>query len=151
MIDQALVISVAGKYGLDVALLNAQIQVESAGDPFALRYEINFYHTYLKNNEHALSKEYGPLGACSYGLMQIILEVAMELGFGDRPEKLFVPNIGLAYGAAKMQSLLKWSNNDYDRALSAYNAGKGSPFNHIYVNKVHIAEQQIAQQQINNL
>lgn len=139
MIDQALIVSVSNTYGLDYQLLKAQIQVESSGDPFAFRFEPSFYLHYLKSNDKALSKQYGPLGACSYGLMQVMLEVAMELGFSDRPEKLFSPSIGLSFGAKKMQELLKWSNGNYDKALSAYNAGMNSPLNFNYINKVHNA------------
>jgi soluble lytic murein transglycosylase-like protein len=134
-----LIISAASVYGLDIHLLKAQIQVESGFDANAFRYEKAFFDNYLKNNDKALSKLYGPIGACSFGMMQVILEVAMELGFGDRPERLFIPQVGLAYGCKKMQSLLKLTNGDYNRALSAYNSGMGSPLNMIYVNKVRAA------------
>ena len=133
-----LIVSTAIQYNLDPDLLSAQVQVESSRDTFAFRYESAFYGTYLKHG-NPLSIIYGPLGACSFGLMQIILEVAMELGFADRPEKLFIPQIGLEWGAKKMQALLKWSNNDYNRALSAYNAGMGSPVNLVYIKKVRDA------------
>jgi soluble lytic murein transglycosylase-like protein len=134
-----LIISAASVYGLDIQLLKAQIQVESGFDSNAFRYEKAFFDNYLKNNDKALSKIYGPLGACSFGMMQVLLEVAMELGFADRPERLFIPSIGLAYGCKKMQGLLAWSKSDYNRALSAYNSGIGSPLNMIYVNKVRVA------------
>src|ERR1700681_4375070 len=139
MLDQSIVLAAASAYNLDISLLNAQIQVESGGDPYAFRYENGFYKEYLKSNNKALSKLYGPIGACSFGVLQVILEVAMELGFADRPEKLFIPTVGLAYGCKKMQSLLHWSSGDYNRALSAYNAGMGSPYNLVYVNKVRKA------------
>jgi soluble lytic murein transglycosylase-like protein len=134
-----LILQTSNTYNLDYELLKAQIQVESNFDHLAFRHEPSFFEHYLKNNDKALSKQYGPIGACSFGLMQILLEVAMELGFRDRPEKLFIPQIGLAFGALKMQSLLKWAHNDYDKALSAYNSGMGSPLNVTYINKVRTA------------
>ena len=143
MLDQSIVLAAASAYNLDISLLNAQIQVESGGDPFAFRYEDGFYKEYLKSNNKALSKLYGPIGACSFGVMQILLEVAMELGFADRPERLFIPQIGLAYGCKKMQALLIWAKGDYNKALSAYNAGMGSPLNIVYINKVRAAVEKI--------
>ena len=65
MIDQALIFQVATSYGLPVDLLTAQIQVESGGDPWAFRYEEEFFLRYIKDRPEAKAGQYGPLAACS--------------------------------------------------------------------------------------
>jgi soluble lytic murein transglycosylase-like protein len=144
MIDHALVFQVATVYHLPVDLLTAQVQVESGGDPHAFRYEYDFYTRYIRGNPDAKAGQYGPLAACSYGLLQIVLEVAYEIGFDGRPEELFEPRIGLAWGAKKMQALLAWAGTNYVQALAAYNGGTGGnqhpPFRNLaYAEKVYAA------------
>lgn len=132
----------AVQYDLPFDLLEAQVLRESSGDPYAFRYEPNFWRKYIKNNPDALGRKYGPLAACSFGLMQIVLETALELGFDGRPEDLFVDRISLGWGAKKMQALVLWAGGEYPKALSAYNGGSGRavgpPFpNQIYVDAIY--------------
>ena len=123
---QAAVDVAAAKYALSPELLAAQVLVESSGDPNAFRYERAFFDTYIRDSVKAKAVRYGPLAACSYGLLQIMLETAVEFGFTGRPEDLFVPEIGLEYGAKYLSSLLLWAAGDYTRAWCAYNGGKGA-------------------------
>lgn len=133
MIDDALIREVSNAYGLPFDLLRAQVMQESGGDPFAFRYEPAYFRRYVFDdpmtlkNEHpdALAQKYGPLAACSFGLLQIMYETAVEIGFGGRPEELFVPRVGLSFGAKQMARLLAWAGGDYYRALAAYNGGQG--------------------------
>lgn len=111
----------AATYGLDSGLLTAQIQIESSFDPNAFRYEPAFFRKYIKDNPDAKGHTYGPLAACSYGLLQIMLETALEIGFEDEPERLFVPQIGLAWGAKYLQKCLKKAGGQYKVALARYN------------------------------
>lgn len=127
----------AGKYALSPELLAAQVLVESSGDPNAFRYEPAFFRTYIKGNRAAKAGHYGPLAACSYGPLQIMLETAYEIGFAGRPEDLFVPEIGLEYGAKYLSSLLLWAQGDYTRAWCAYNGGKGAALKAPYPNQVY--------------
>lgn len=132
---------VANVYDLPFALLEAQVIAESSGDANAFRYEHEFFERYVVAKSAVAGAQYGPLAACSYGLLQIILTVAMELGFDGRPEQLFTPQVGAAWGAKKMQALLAASNGDYDQALARYNGGAGGnltrPFrNQAYVDRV---------------
>jgi soluble lytic murein transglycosylase-like protein len=119
------VTAIATAQNLDPVLLAAQVLQESAGDPAAFRYEPAFYKTYIKGNVNAKAAAYGPLAACSYGLLQIMLEVAMERGFTGRPEDLFLPDVGLLWGTQLLKALLVWSGGNYPQALAAYNGGKG--------------------------
>jgi soluble lytic murein transglycosylase-like protein len=125
--NTALVQQVALQYGLPIDLLTAQIQIESGGDPNAFRYEHDFFTRYIVGNADAKAAKFGPLAACSYGMLQILLEVAYELGFDGRPEDLFEPRVGLAWGSKKMKALWDASGgggSTYRVALAAYNGGQ---------------------------
>lgn len=121
----ALIQQTAAAYGLDPDLLEAQVVLESSGKPDAFRWEPAFYETYIAQNTEAKAGAFGPYAACSQGLLQIMLETAMERGFADRPEQLFVDRIGLAWGAKQLQHLLTLTPSDYPLALARYNGGPG--------------------------
>jgi hypothetical protein len=131
----------AVRHQLDPELLAAQVLVESSGRPDAFRYEPHFYAMYIRGNASAKATRFGPLAACSFGLLQIMLETACELGFGGQPCDLFDPAIGLEWGAQHFAALLAWAAGDYRRALAAYNGGKAGnevqPFrNDLYARRV---------------
>lgn len=134
---------VATTYGLPADVLEGQVIAESHGDPDALRYEPAFYDHYLRGKSPDIVKahQYRSLAACSFGLLQVMLETAYEDGFDGRPEDLFDPMIGLAWGAKHLRQLLDWADGDLVRALAAYNGGKKGngvrPFrNQAYANTV---------------
>lgn len=136
-----LIQQVAQTYDLDAKLLTAQVEVESSGDPFAFRYEPEFYKGYIRTNPNAKAGRYGPFAACSVGLLQIMVEVAYEMGFDGRPEELFSARVGLTWGSRYLKSLLDWAGGNYDAALAAYNGGKRSNLtpplrNQAYVDRV---------------
>ncbi len=127
----ALIQQVATTYRLPFALLQSQVIQESGGDPFAFRYERLFWGTYIKSNMAAKARAYGPLAACSFGLLQILMETAMERGFTGRPEELFDPLVGLTWGATHLRHLwdgLGGKADTYRPALARYN-GIGSASN----------------------
>lgn len=135
------VTTAATKYALSPELLAAQVLVESSGQPDAFRFEPAFYKTYVKGNANAKAGRFGPLAACSYGPLQILLETAVEIGFVGEPEELFIPEIGMTWGAKYLASLLTWAGGEYNKAWSAYNGGKGmamtTPFaNQIYIDRI---------------
>jgi soluble lytic murein transglycosylase-like protein len=135
------ILPVAAAHGLDPALLEAVALVESGGRADALKYEPGYYLKYLQGKQTAGTR-YGPLAACSFGPLQIMLETACEQGFLGDPWELFSLTIGLAWGAKRLKYLLDWAGNDVPRALSAYNGGtgtadKGAPYpNQRYVDRV---------------
>ena len=135
-----LILTAAQYYHLDRAIIEAIVQVESAGMAHAYRYEPAFWDRYLKDNP--LYNDMNPRRAsASYGLMQIMYPVACERGFTGEPELLFVPAINLQYGCRHLQHLLEWSSGDVERALAAYNGGKAGNVhkphrNRGYVHKV---------------
>lgn len=136
-----LVVQVASMYGLRTDLLAAQIMAESSGDPFAFRYEHEFFERYIKDHASAQGYRFGPLAACSFGLLQILLETALELGFDDRPERLFDPRTGLSWGAKYLQRCLEATGNDYRKGLARYN-GAGARADAYALNVFAIADSQ---------
>lgn len=144
MVDPDLVDQIARVYRLPTYLLAAQIQVESGGDPNAFRYEPAYFEKYIFERD-VKGARYGPLAACSYGLLQILLETALEIGFTDKPEMLFVPRIGLSWGAKYLRLL--WDNvggqpETYRKALVRYN-GRGAAAE-AYADRVYaVADRQL--------
>lgn len=135
---------VADLHNLDDRLIGAIVQVESGGNPSAVRYEADWrYHykvaEFAKKHNITIETEYR-LQMFSYGLMQIMLATAREIGFVGQAAKLFDPRINLDFGCKKIRQLLqKYSLND---AISSYNQGSprkkddGTYLNQIYVDKV---------------
>ena len=123
---EALIVQIATEETLPVDLLRAQVLVESSGQSDAFRFEPAYYQQYIKGHP-AKGLAYGPLAACSYGLLQILLETAIEQGFTGRPEQLFDPEIGLRVGAAelvRLWTLVGKTPESYRHALALYNGGQ---------------------------
>ncbi len=114
----------AGAHGLPWDLVEAVVFMESAGHTDAFRYEPEFWVRYLKDKP-----EYRDLlprrVSSSYGLMQVMLPVARECGFTGEPEELFVPATGLEFGCRKLATEMYWAGGNINKALGAYNAGRG--------------------------
>ena len=139
-----LVQQVAATYHLPADLLRAQVQVESSGDPFAFRYEHAYFVRYLRHQPDVRGARFGPLAACSFGLLQILLETALEIGFTGVPQDLFTDRIGLTWGAIYLRKCWDTAGGTldvYPKALARYNAGlavQGPPFlNQAYIDKVY--------------
>lgn len=130
----------AHRHGVDPALLRAICTVESGGDTHAIRYEPGFFRRYveplaLNDPTEARAR------AFSWGLMQVMGQVARERGFDGRYlSALCEPETGLHYGAMHLRRFFD-RYGDEDRAVAAYNAGsprvhKGRFVNQAYVDKV---------------
>lgn len=129
----------AAALGLDPDLVEAIVWVESSGLTDAFRFEPGFWRRYL-----AAKPEYAGQNprrvSSSYGLMQVMYPTAQEHGFGWPPERLFEPEVGLRYGCLHLRALLEWANGEVDKALGAYNAGRGrwdSQAGRLYASKVN--------------
>lgn len=121
-----LLAAAAETHRLPLDLLTAQVEVESSFDAYAFRYEHAFFANYIRSNPSAMGYPYGPLAACSYGLLQLVFETALELGYDAEPEDLFVPVVNLEWGGRLMADLWRragGTSRDYPRALAAYNGG----------------------------
>jgi hypothetical protein len=146
---QAEIVAVATRFQLSPRILTAQVLVESRGCADAFRFEIGIAQQIADGR---LKPKYLPKNpsprriGSSYGLLQVLWVTAADYGFIGEPELLFVPSIGLEYGADHLATLLKWAAGDYTRALCAFNGGKVGnatpPFrNQAYADRVMAMEQ----------
>jgi soluble lytic murein transglycosylase-like protein len=126
----------AKTYGLDPRLVEALVLTESAGNTDAFRFEPNYYNRYLKPKK--LYPGMNPRRvSSSYGLMQVMYDVAVERGFAKNlaPEYLFIPEFGLRWGCEQLRMLFDWANepqfascteqDKLEAVLASYNGGRG--------------------------
>lgn len=113
--------AVAAKHSLDPTLVCAVCEHESSWEPNAVRLEQGFYQHYIKPLKLRPSESI--LRSCSFGLMQILGEVARELGFDGDFDALSDPETGIEYGCRKLAKCVASHPNDTVGALLAYNGG----------------------------
>src|SRR3954469_10627992 len=121
----------AAKQSLDPALVCAVVEQESAWNPWAMRYEPAFFTKYVAslytNNKISASEAYAR--GFSWGLMQVMGQVARETGF----DALFLsvlcdPEQGLALGCKVLRRKFDAMSGDTTRALLAWNGGGNSAY-----------------------
>ena len=114
----------AAKYGLDPAIVCAVIEQESGWNPWAMRYEDRFFDLYI-TPLCLIDPTEARARACSYGLMQIMGQVAREQGFGGKYlTQLCDPDTGVDFGCRKLEKCFQQS--EPEAALLRYNGG-GNP------------------------
>ena len=130
---------------VDAKLLDAIITVESAYDPWAVRYEENYSYiavpnVFAKNNRTTILTE-RTCQKISWGLSQTMGGTARFLGYGGPLPKLVDPDLNLTVACKLLVKLA----NEYPQIsdqIAAYNAGsvrrtpQGEYVNQEYVNKV---------------
>jgi soluble lytic murein transglycosylase-like protein len=127
----------ARRHGLDPILVAAVICQESGGRETAIRVERGFWKRYYEGIMRLIRStpstrdnhwaQYPDLFACSYGLMQVLYPVALELGLVlDFPTDLCKPERGIQAGCMKLQQCFKQANQSQRQALLRYNGG-GDP------------------------
>ncbi len=136
----------AAEFEIDPDLVEAMTMTESSGNPKATRYEPNFYKTYIQPmlHQNALTPDEAIGRATSWGLMQVMGQVAREKGFKGawRDEELFEPAIGLHWGLKHLKHFMDKYPMNADAAIASYNAGSprigenGKYVNQNYVDKV---------------
>jgi soluble lytic murein transglycosylase-like protein len=121
---------IAAQQQLDPALVCAVCHHESGGwNTWASRYEPAFFEKYVPID----SKTFGRvcsrdtekrLRATSFGLMQIMGQVARERGFeGEYLTELCDPEVGIEYGCRELARRLKNAGGDVRKGLLGYNGG----------------------------
>lgn len=143
----------SARNGLPIALVSAIVQVESAGSPWAVRYEPAFYDRYIANRTiHPIApcslQTERTLRACSFGPMQIMGQTARELGFeGAFLTELCAPEAGIEYGCKNLAAMASryFDSYGWEGVAAAYNAGSprkgpdGKWVNWTYVDKIKAA------------
>jgi soluble lytic murein transglycosylase-like protein len=127
--------------GIPISIVTGIVCQESSGNPRATRYEPGFFKKYII--KMGLKGKEGKERATSWGLMQIMGEVARERGFKGPFQNLLISEIGLYWGCRQLKVFYGRYFGAYGWAgvISAYNAGsprlKGKQFvNQYYVDRV---------------
>jgi soluble lytic murein transglycosylase-like protein len=116
----------AAAQSLDPALVCAVVEQESGWNPWAMRYEPAFFAKYVANlytnNKISASEAYAR--GFSWGLMQVMGQVARETGFDAAfLSALCDPEQGLATGCKVLRKKFNAMAGDMTRALLAWNGG----------------------------
>lgn len=115
--------------GLDPALVCAVVEQESSWDPWAIRYEPDFYTRYilpLQEKGIVRTDTEARARAFSWGLMQLMGEVARELGYSGNMAALCAPSTGLHWGCTHLAKKFTEAGGDQTKALQLWNGG-GNP------------------------
>lgn len=113
---------IAQTHNLDPALVCAVIDQESSWDPFAIRYEPAFRTRYVAPLGLPATEEIAR--SISWGLMQVMGQVAREHGYGGRfVTGLCDPATGVQVGCLVLASKLSAAHGDVERALELWNGG----------------------------
>ena len=131
---QPLIHTVADEIGLDPVLIAALIQTESNFKADAFTHDPQFFARTMKPSVkygHLHPRRYGS----RYGLMQLLWMEAVEDGLDpdSPPECLFVPEVNVPLGAARLRNCLDWaalravtSKEMILSGLAAYKSGRNS-------------------------
>lgn len=115
--------SIASKYMIDPLLACAVIEQESNWNPYALRYEPAFFAKYVAplytNNRVNVTEAYAR--SFSWGLMQVMGQVAREAGYQGPLPQLCEPEFGIATGCAVLRKKLE--GRKVEDGLLAWNGG----------------------------
>ena len=99
---------------------------ESSWESWAVRYEPAFFSRYIEKMT-GLTETEKHMRATSFGLMQIMGQVAREKGFSDKYlTALCDPTNGITYGCKKLKECMDREHSDVRAALLRFNGG-GNP------------------------
>lgn len=128
-------------FELDFELVKSLIQIESSGNPWAMRYESK-WRWFLKPSYWAWRLKISDsteriAQSSSFGLCQVMGAVARELGFEGHLTELCDPAVGIKYGCKKLKQCIDRYDGDIRKGLAAYNAGyAASKIGQRYADKV---------------
>ena len=122
---------IALAHSLDPQLVCGVIEQESAWNCWAVRYEAGFLARYVAPLYTAgkLSATEAYTRAMSWGLMQVMGQVAREFGFQEASlAELCDPAIGVEYGCKILAARLARAKGDAPAALLAWNGGANTNY-----------------------
>jgi soluble lytic murein transglycosylase-like protein len=123
----ALARAAAAAHELDPALVCAVVEQESAWDTHAIRYEPGFRTRYVAPLGLPPTEEVAR--SISWGLMQVMGQVAREHGFGGKfLSALCDPAAGLDIGCAVLAAKLASTSDNETRALELWNGGANADY-----------------------
>jgi len=117
---------IAGEHSLEPALVCAVIEQESAWNPWAVRYEPGFLSRYVAPLYTAgkLSATEAYTRSMSWGLMQVMGQVAREFGFKEASlVELCDPATGVEFGCRILAVRMAKARGDAAAALPSWNGG----------------------------
>jgi soluble lytic murein transglycosylase-like protein len=116
----------AAEHGLVPSLVCAVCEQESGWNPFAVRYEPGFMSKYVAPiyTKGGMSATEAYSRSISWGLMQVMGQVAREDGFGGPfLSELCEPAVGLDAGCKRLRKMVDRHPDDVGSALQAWNGG----------------------------
>lgn len=117
----------AAIYVIDAALVCAVCEQESEWDTYAIRFEPAFETKYIHPALPLAPTTEEIAKAMSFGLMQVMGEVARERGFKGRfLSSLCDPDIGLHVGCEYLKHIMDNHGGDVAASLQRWNGG-GNP------------------------
>jgi soluble lytic murein transglycosylase-like protein len=116
---------IAVDHGLDPVLVCAVVEQESGWLPSAIRYESAFFSKYIvpQYTANKITATEAHARAFSWGLMQLMGQVAREEGFAGHMVDLCQPAIGLDRGCVHLAKKLEEHGGDVTLGLLAWNGG----------------------------
>lgn len=132
---QKVAVAAALNMGLDPALICSICAHESDGwQQYAVRYEPAFYARYIEPM-HGLTPTEATMRATSFGLTQIMGQVAREQGFdGKYLTELFDPLTNLQQGCQKFRRCLEREGGNVPAALLRYNGSGNANYSQLVLN-----------------
>jgi soluble lytic murein transglycosylase-like protein len=123
---QPLAAAAAKAHGLDPGLVCAVVEQESGWNQWAIRHEPAFFTRYVQ--PLGLADTEGVARSFSWGLMQLMGEVARELGYTGHLAALCEPSIGLEWGCRHLANKMRAANGDVHAALQHWNGGGNASY-----------------------
>lgn len=116
----------AASLGIDPALACAIVEQESGGNPWAIRYEPDFYRHYVASQ--SLSPTEKTARSISWGLFQTMGQSVRDAGYKGDLAALCDPDTGLTWGLAVLQKKLALAHGDVRRGLLFWNGGSNKSY-----------------------
>ena len=126
--------------GLPISIVRGVVCTESSGNPDATKWEPGFYKHYIKGKfpDDDYHSEHGR--AVSWGLMQIMGQVARERGFKGDFRELLQPEVGLYWGCRQLSVLKEryFKKHGWAGVIAAYNQGNARKIGNRFANQPYV-------------